>query len=512
VSLLRRWRYALWSRWLERYSRRQAKAQYALPVLSVLARFPGVGVTANHYRGQLHAAIGDQQQAVKYYQQALANGPARDPTLHHHLGIALLALGRYPEAEASLGQAIERKPSAWWSYNALGELMLLQGRWPEAEHLFRKTLALNNAEPWAYYHLYEAEHVRLGREAALDNWLDAILAAPQMPALHLNSGMVWVEQGDYTAEHIEKLTRIAQRYPRSPDVLFLMGCLLSKRGEGSAATRYLARYMAQSWEQQSSGKINVQPTAKPTAPEPVKDPEFLIIGTSKSGSSALYDYLVDHPLVCPAVVKEVNFWTTYFNFGFEWYRACFMPIPASAAHISGEGSIRSLWHQQTPQRVASFRPDMKLLLILREPVARAYSEYHMRKRLGEDLPPWETLVAQALDVLPHCPLETDDLPERYDMNNVLLNGAVLPFLKRWRKYFPAKQFLVLRSEDLARDVTGTVNLAYTFLGLPPHRLSATARVNVGSYPPLAHELERRLRLWYQPHQGALSEFLAREMA
>jgi tetratricopeptide (TPR) repeat protein len=458
---------------------------------------------ANHWLGQLHAAIGGQQQAVHCFEQALSLSPVR-ATLHHHLGIALLALGRYPEAEASLRQSIERKPWAWWSYLTLGELMQQQGRLMEAESFFRKTLALNNAEPWAYYHLYEIEHTRVGREMALDNWLDAVLAAPQMPGLRLNIGLLWLDEANYTVEHIGKLRQVTRRYPRNQDVRFFLGCLLSRLGEVSAARETLAEYMAHAWQQGYSTRI---------APlTPVKDPEFLIIGTSKSGSSAMYDYLIDHPLICPAIVKEVDFWTTYYSHGHDWYRACFMPIPASAAHITGEASIGSLWYAQAPQRVAAFRPDMKLLLLLRDPVARAYSEYHMHKRLGEAMPRWEECVRVELEKFPQCPLEPDDLPDPYDESNILTNGAVLPFLKRWLRHFPAKQFLILRSEDLSRDVCGTVSIAYKFLGLPPHQLTSTARHNVGSYPPLPRDIELRLRQWFQPHERALSEFLAAEMA
>ncbi len=438
------------------------------------------------------------------YERALAKCRGRDPNLYHHQGIALMALGHYLEAEASLRRSVAQKPWAWWSYNALGELMLQQSRLPEAESFFRQTLALNNAEPWAYYHLCVAENARIGREAALANWLDGVLAAPRMPELPLDIGLLWVEPGNYTLEHTEMLRQVADRYPRSQEVRFLLGCLLSQLGESRAASECLAQYMTQAWEH-SYGRA-------PAPGQPVKDPEFLIIGTSKSGSSALYDYLVDHPLICPAVVKEVNFWTDYYSHGYEWYRACFMPIPASAMHITGEGSIRSLWQEEAPQRVAAFRADMKLLLILRDPVARAFSDYHMRKRLGHQVPHWEMLVQQELERYPRCPLEADELPRSYGEGSLLLGGAVLPFLKRWLQCFPAHQFLILQNEDLSRDVVRTVNIAYKFLGVPPHQLTSTARSNVGSYPPLSAELELRLRQWYQPHQRALAEFLATEMA
>jgi tetratricopeptide (TPR) repeat protein len=502
--LIGRWRHRLWRYWLARCTQSAALNNATKRALLALAHVPGRAFTAFYCAGQLCAAAGDQPSAIELYQRALGTGTVRDPTLYHQLGVALMALGRYAEAEAQLLQSIAHKPWAWWSCKALGELMLQQSRLAEAEGWLRRTLELNTADPWVYYHLFVSERARVGWEAALDSWLDAILAAPQMAELAVDIGILWVEPGDFTLEHTRKLRQVADRYPDNQQVRFLLGCLLSQLGEATAASETLAKYMAHAWEQGYGTRADPR--------RPVKDPEFLIIGTGKGGSTALYDYLVDHPLVCPAVVKEVNFWTTYFSHGYAWYRACFMPIPAGAPQITGEGSIASLWHDQAPSRVAEFRPDMKLLLIIRDPVARAWSDYQMRRRLGHNLPAWEALVERELQQFPQCPLSPEDLPGASCKGSVLLEGAVLPYLKRWRRHFTARQFLVLRNEDLSRDVQHTVDIAYDFLGLPRHTLSSTARSNVGNYAALSPAVEQRLRDWYQPHQDALSNFLATEMA
>ncbi|MBK6510385.1 MAG: sulfotransferase domain-containing protein [Haliea sp.] len=470
-----------------------------------LARFPTLAFSSYHFLGEAHAAVANHAAAQGYYTRALGTGRVTDSTIYHHQGITQVALGCYAEAETSLRAALARKPQAWWSCKSLGEILLLQGRLPEAEIYFSKALATNNTDFWAHYHRFECQRASIGCEAALLNWLDGVLAAPLMSELRMETGLFWEYSCKYAPEHLEKLRRVAVRYPESHEVSFLLSCLIGHMGQVEEATAQLLQYMKAAWHRDYSQWATLSSQTH-------KDPEFVIIGTEKGGSSALYSYLIDHPLICPAVVKEVNYWSSNQVHGSAWYRACFMPIPAMALQITGEASIFSLWHEQAPEKMAVFRADMKLLLILRDPVQRAYSAYQMRKRLGADMPNWDVLVEQELHAHPYCPLQPEDLPAGYQGSSMMLNGAVLPFLKRWMCYFPRAQFLILQNSDLSSDTQATVNAAYTFLDLPAHTVSSTQRLNVGTYAPMAPDVERRLRDWYRPHQSALAKFLTMELA
>ncbi|MEZ5573713.1 MAG: sulfotransferase domain-containing protein [Halioglobus sp.] len=504
--MIRRWRHALWQRRLAGLRGRDSHtAAFRLTrlCLSALATVPVMAFWSNHCLGQIYESVGDRREALRYYELALHSGRVRDPSLFHHLGIVLASVGRYEEAETQLRQSIEHKPRAWWSFKALGEIKLHQNKWSEAIQLFEKTLELNNVEPWSHFHLYEARRLTLGSAAALNMWLDGVLDAPQMPQLHMRVGTLWVEDAHYSAGHMEKLRRVADRYPDCQEVSYILGFVLGKMGCVAEATEVLQQHMLLAW------KRDYQASAGSSLP--VKEPEFIIIGSGKGGSTALYHYLVDHPLICSAIIKEVMFWDKYYDYGLAWYRACFMPIPENAPQITGEGSITSLWQEDAPHRVAEFRRDMKLLLIIRDPVDRAYSDYHMHRRLGHELLEWDVLAEQVLQQFPRCPLEPDETLDIVHGHKFLIHSAILPYLKRWRAYFPAQQFLILRNQDLSADAQGTVNAAYAFLGLPPHTLSSTARSNVGSYPAMSIELEQRLRRWFQPHEDALANYLATDM-
>ena len=82
--MLRRWRHALWQRWLQRCANSALQTQLSIGGLLALSRLPGMAVSANHALGQIYAANGDHRKAVHCYEQALAQCPARDATLYHH--------------------------------------------------------------------------------------------------------------------------------------------------------------------------------------------------------------------------------------------------------------------------------------------------------------------------------------------------------------------------------------------------------------------------------------------
>lgn len=91
----------------------------------------------------------------------------------------------------------------------------------------------------------------------------------------------------------------------------------------------------------------------------------------------------------------------------------------------------------------------------------------------------------------------------------LARSAALPFLRRWLSHVSPSQLLVLRSEQLARDLPGTMARICRFIGVPVHVPTDTRRHNEGRYPALSPAVETTLRAWFEPHERALEDFLAR---
>lgn len=252
--------------------------------------------------------------------------------------------------------------------------------------------------------------------------------------------------------------------------------------------------------------------------------DYLVIGSMKTGSTMFYEWLVTHPLAPPAVEKEVHFFDFHFPMGTVWYRS---QLPSrrqletlSARHghqaQAGEASPTYLFHPLAPRRAAVTVPSAKLIVILRNPVDRAYSHYSTGIRHD-----WEALsFEEALDREPARlagQIEALLMDEknhrsfsRYRWSYQAM-GHYAEQLEAWFEHFPREQFLVIFSEDFDRDPQGTFDHVWEFLGLPPHALPEKKRRVVGNYRPMPPKTRARLEKYFRPHDDRLSELLDVEL-
>lgn len=214
-----------------------------------------------------------------------------------------------------------------------------------------------------------------------------------------------------------------------------------------------------------------------------KLPEFIIIGEMKCGTTALYRYICDHPMVEPAKRKELAFFNAYYHKGMEWYKSQF---PDCENCITGEATGYLKFPDVAP-RVYDAVPNAKLLLILRNPVDRAYSHYHMHLRKGKIQVPFEEAIQ--------------------DHSTYLDKGIYAWKLKRWMEVFPKEQFHIVQSEQLYKHPQKTLNETFKFLGLPPHKLNVYEHHNSGSYEEMNVGTRKKLIEYYKPFNQELYDFL-----
>lgn len=243
-------------------------------------------------------------------------------------------------------------------------------------------------------------------------------------------------------------------------------------------------------------------------------PAFLVIGAQKAGTTSLYAQLGAHPAVVPALRKEVHWFDRAHRRGAD-YRAYFPRSRALARRpggpgVTGEATPFLLCHPLAPGRVRATLPDVRLVVVLRDPVARAISGYHHAVRHGDEDRPIEV----ALDPDRVEPVGAPDDAAWWDGDNVvrrrgyLERGDYAPQLARWLDRFPREQLLVLDSADV-HDGSGAAAVV-EHLGLPPAPTVPLTARNVGAYDPAAVPVvERRLRAYFAPRNDALADLLGR---
>ncbi len=113
-------------------------------------------------------------------------------------------------------------------------------------------------------------------------------------------------------------------------------------------------------------------------------PDFLVIGAQRAGSTSLFAQLCAHPGVAAPSHKEIHYFDLQSFRGPRWYRSHFPPVASSRGRITGEASPYYLFHPAVPARVAEALPEVRLIALLRDPVARAYSHYQLSVRDGHE--------------------------------------------------------------------------------------------------------------------------------
>ena len=250
-------------------------------------------------------------------------------------------------------------------------------------------------------------------------------------------------------------------------------------------------------------------------------PDYVIIGAMRCGTSRFYGLLTQHPLIERAAAKELHFFDRpeRFEKGTEWYRKCFPPPEWRNGHntITGEATPMYLFHPGVPERMAQAVPDAKLIVLLRNPVDRAYSQYHKSVRNGRESRSFQETVEEELDSLASA--EPSDRGRSRDDSDgsaytQLSRGIYVDQLARWRQFFDEEQMLVLKSEDFFKHQADTLKQVQEFLGLPYREIEIpsrkTSRQSTYEYEPMDPVLRRRLEAFFEPHNRRLYDYLGRD--
>ncbi|MGI9246515.1 MAG: sulfotransferase domain-containing protein, partial [Steroidobacteraceae bacterium] len=198
--------------------------------------------------------------------------------------------------------------------------------------------------------------------------------------------------------------------------------------------------------------------------------DFLIAGTQKGGTNTLDAWLRQHPRIAMADRKEVHYFDDDSLFDdreadYAWYHAWF--ARDAFLRLTGEATPAYLYWQPAAARIHRYNPAMKFVLLLRDPVSRAYSSWNMQRQRGVDPRPF----AQAVDE------EIARLAQpgsgQVKQRSYLDRGFYAVQVERILGLFPSHQILCLRSENLRRHPQRCFDEVCGFLGVEPRALTST---------------------------------------
>ena len=178
-------------------------------------------------------------------------------------------------------------------------------------------------------------------------------------------------------------------------------------------------------------------------------PNFLLIGAMKAGTTSLYHYLKGHPQIFVPPYKAPEFFVAESNFhrGVDWYRRQFAGAGRDVVAV-GEASNAYAKYPRfdgVPQRIAAHIPHVRLIYIVRDPIARILSHYRTRFAEGTEKAPLEKAVFS---------------------NPIYLNYSQYALqIEQYLEHVPREQLLVITAEALRNERRTTVQNVYEFLGV-----------------------------------------------
>jgi hypothetical protein len=243
-------------------------------------------------------------------------------------------------------------------------------------------------------------------------------------------------------------------------------------------------------------------------------PSFVIPGAPKCGTSTLYEFIVSHPGVRRGARKEP---TNFVHWPGSRLRAAMnYPIRLPGARfIVGDGSVEYFTNPASPRDVHDVLPDARLIFLFRDPVKRAWSDYQMFRKAGNDDADFSTTVRAAmrwLDDPSVLPLADAAARRAWHPARYVLCGWYARAVRRWLEVFPRERCLFLISEEFFAEPRATTSAAWRHLGLPDGEVPELAIAREGGYEEAIPAVtEAELRAFYGDRNRDLAELLGREL-
>lgn len=190
---------------------------------------------------------------------------------------------------------------------------------------------------------------------------------------------------------------------------------------------------------------------------------FLLVGAQKSGTTTLYSYLQEHPEIMMSSKKEVHFFNKddYFKKevpDYSYYHT-FFGVPETGTYLYGEATPAYMYCRDAPKRIWQYNPDMKIILILRNPIERAFSHWNMEVSRG----------AESLSFIEALRKESERsreaLPSQHYVYSYMDRGYYSCQIRELWRFFKQEHTLVLKYDELKDNPSSVLVKLFDFLGV-----------------------------------------------
>jgi len=337
-------------------------------------------------------------------------------------------------------------------------------------------------------------------DTAFNAWICAILRAPDQDWNKLAFSFLGIVQNQrhnsdfqWSKSLIQVFSYLVQSDPDVKSKVINYAEILIRSGRRTDALAQF-RYATELSLKKNSPSLLLQ-----VQQPPYVKPSFAIVGTKKSGTTSLYEYIIQSSYVVPAAYKEIDYWSWRFGRGQDWFLAHFPKVSAMSSMIMGDASPTYFQHSLAPQRMYKFSKEFKAIIVLRNPINRAISQYFHDKKSGISPLPLEATLINDLQAVK----KGEYNPEM--MNNLIASSLYVDHVKRWLEVLSPDNVLVLIAEDFYCQPEAVLQRVFHFLGIPSIKNLDLTPHNVGNYQYQSQGLEEDLLNFFEPSIRELEE-------
>ena len=215
-------------------------------------------------------------------------------------------------------------------------------------------------------------------------------------------------------------------------------------------------------------------------------------------------------------MKETFFFNDYNNYkkGMDWYKCHFpkkLKVDKESSKITFDASANYFESKDSAQRIKEQFPKAKIIILLRNPVDRAYSHYQMAKSRKFESSTFE----EALRLEDERIESGESVKNQYGHNYVYqklgyrAKGIYIDLVKKWMEEFPENQLMFINSEELFSKSDLIYQQVLSFTGLENAKLASAEAQNKQTYGPMLEETRTLLNAFYAPFNEELYEVLGR---
>ena len=484
---------------------------------------------SHYFLAEVLNKLQESEAAVYHYQKSLELNPQLHES-HYALGRYAQNRGELERAAMHYSRAIAINPQEYIYYDRLGKILIEVRDFMRAIDCYEKAIALQPNNLQTYFYLGSIL-INLGQDE-IEHYRDKVKAFSSTFRVNFEIGLAqaWQQLNEFSQaikccqnaiqidpiaeisfkilqyipteqEELEQLINFYRQIEQSNRVSPLLwgnlGDLLTKKSKIAAAIDCYRTscYKSNIIKNPDLAKLNWHQDKQ-------KAPDFIIIGATKCGTTSLFSYLNQHPQMLAPHRKEINFFNRNFDLGLPWYLAQFPAIADAPEFITGEASPFYIYDERAIDRIKQLFPDIKLIAMLRNPVERTISEYYHAVNHGIEKRSLEHLIELEREQLATYPRS-----EAMQTFGYLKNSIYIEKIAKWRQVFPTENIMIIKSESFFEAPAVIMNRVCQFLNISQLESEGHIAYNVGTYPPVSLEVERRLKDFFIPYNQELAEYL-----